>query len=85
MNYTINVEYFTSKETKSYVYYLNNINDFEDLFENEVDEDIRFLSDELENFNLEIEEIKENESGKFTIDFGLKINSPYVEIKVTKE
>lgn len=85
MSYTINVEYFTGKETKSYVYYLNNINDFEDLFENKVDEDIRFLSDEFENFNLEIEEIKENESGEFTIDFGLKLNSPYVEIKVTKE
>lgn len=85
MNYTINVEYFTGKETKSYVYYLNNINDFEDLFENEVDEDIRFLSDEFENFNLEIEEIKENESGEFTIDFGLNLNSPYIEIKVTKE
>ena len=85
MNYTINVEYFTGKETKSYVYYLDNINDFEDLFENKVDEDIRFLSDEFENFNLEIEEIKENESGEFTIDFGLNLNSPYVEIKVTKE
>ena len=84
MNYTINVEYFTGKETNSYVYYLNNINDFEDLFENKV-EDIRFLSDEFENFDLEIEEIKENESGEFTIDFGLKLNSPYVEIKVTKE
>lgn len=85
MVYTINVEYFTGKETKSYVYYLNNINDFEDLFENEVDEDIRFLSDEFENFNLEIEEIKENKSGEFTIDFGLNLNSPYVEIKITKE
>ena len=85
MNYTINVEYFTGKETKSYVYYLDNINDFEDLFKNKVDEDIRFLSDEFENFNLEIEEIKENESGEFTIDFGLNLNSPYVEIKVTKE
>lgn len=85
MIYTINVEYFTGKETKSYVYYLNNINNFEDLFENKVDEDIRFLSDEFENFDLEIKEIKENESGKFTIDFGLKLNSPYVEIKVTKE
>lgn len=85
MVYTINVEYFTGKETKTYVYYLNNINDFEKLFENEVDEDIRFLSDEFENFNLEIEEIKENESGEFTIDFGLNLNSPYVEIKVTKE
>ena len=85
MNYTINVEYFTGKETKTYVYYLDNINDFEDLFENKVDEDIRFLSDEFENFNLEIEEIKENESGEFTIDFGLNLNSPYVEIKVTKE
>lgn len=85
MNYTINVEYFTGKESKSYVYYLDNINDFEDLFENKVDEDIRFLSDEFENFNLEIEEIKENESGEFTIDFGLNLNSPYVEIKVTKE
>lgn len=85
MSYTINVEYFTGKETKSYVYYLNNINDFEDLFENKVDEDIRFLSNEFENFNLEIEEIKENKSGEFTIDFGLNLNSPYVEIKVTKE
>ena len=85
MNYTINVEYFTGKETKTYVYYLDNINDFEDLFENKVDEDIRFLSDEFENFNLEIEEIKENESGEFTIDFGLNLNSPYVEIKVTNE
>lgn len=85
MNYTINVEYFTGKESKSYVYYLDNINDFEDLFKNKVDEDIRFLSDEFENFNLEIEEIKENESGEFTIDFGLNLNSPYVEIKVTKE
>lgn len=85
MVYTINVEYFTGKETKTYVYYLNNINDFEKLFENEVDEDIRFLSDEFENFDLEIEEIKENESGEFTIDFGLNLNSPYIEIKVTKE
>jgi hypothetical protein len=85
MNYTINVEYFTGKETKSYVYYLNNINDFEDLFENEVDEDVRFLSDEFENFDLEIQEIKENGSGEFTLDFGLNLNSPYVEIKVTKE
>lgn len=85
MVYTINVEYFTGKETKTYVYYLNNINDFEKLFENEVDENIRFLSDEFENFDLEIEEIKENESGEFTIDFGLNLNSPYIEIKVTKE
>ena len=85
MNYTINVEYFTGKETKTYVYYLNNINDFEKLFENEVDEDIRFLSDEFENFNLEIQEIKENGSGEFTLDFGLNLNSPYIEIKVTKE
>lgn len=85
MVYTINVEYFTGKETKTYVYYLNNINDFEKLFENEVDEDIRFLSDEFENFNLEIQEIKENGSGEFTLDFGLNLNSPYVEIKVTKE
>ena len=85
MNYTINVEYFTGKETKSYVYYLDNINDFEKLFENEVDEDIRFLSDEFENFNLEIQEIKKNGSGEFTLDFGLNLNSPYVEIKVTKE
>ena len=85
MNYIINVEYFTGKETKSYVYYLNNINDFKDLFENKVDEDIRFLSDEFENFDLEIQEIKENGSGEFTLDFGLNLNSPYVEIKVTKE
>lgn len=85
MNYIINVEYFTGKETKTYVYYLNNINDFEKLFENEVDGDIRFLSDEFENFNLEIQEIKENGSGEFTLDFGLNLNSPYVEIKVTKE
>lgn len=63
MNYIINVEYFTGKETKSYVYYLDNINDFENLFENKVDEDIRFLSDEFENFDLEIQEIKENETG----------------------
>lgn len=85
MNYIINVEYFTGKETKTYVYYLNNINDFENLFKNQVDEDIPYLSDELENFYLEIQEIKENESGKFTIDFGLYLNSPYVEIKVTKK
>ena len=85
MSYTINVEYFTGKETKNYVYYLNNINDFEKLFENEVDEDIRFLSAEFENFDLEIQEIKENGSGEFTLDFGLNLNSPYVEIKVTKE
>lgn len=85
MVYTINVEYFTGKETKTYVYYLNNINNFEKLFENEVDEDIRFLSGEFENFNLEIQEIKENGSGEFTLDFGLNLNSPYVEIKVTKE
>lgn len=85
MSYTINVEYFTGKETKTYVYYLNNINDFEKLFENEVDEDIRFLSAEFENFDLEIQEIKENGSGEFTLDFGLNLNSPYVEIKVTKE
>lgn len=85
MNYTINIEYFTGKETKTYAYYLNNINDFEKLFENEVDEDIRFLSDEFENFDLEIQEIKENGSGEFTMDFGLNLNSPYVEIKVTKE
>lgn len=85
MSYTINVEYFTGKETKTYVYYLNNINDFEKLFENEVDEDIRFLSAEFENFDLEIQGIKENGSGEFTLDFGLNLNSPYVEIKVTKE
>ncbi len=85
MNYTINVEYFTGKETKTYAYYLNNINDFEKLFENEVDDDIRFLSAEFENFDLEIQEIKENGYGEFTLDFGLNLNSPYVEIKVTKE